>query len=265
MIMPLSIKVLLSRVFLILPLTSAVAFTLLSVSIPSQAQSQNAPEGRQRGGATYIKFEPPTLGNTPGGNAPGGRARGGASRGECPSVTQPLTAIVPTTNGSVGGLTWSDHPTFWFYVPYALTADRPAEFVLLDEHNKYVYQTTLMSTKNTNAGIIGVTLPDTVTISPGTSYQWVFMVNCEIDNPIFTRGSIQRPPLDAALAQQIAQAEPLEKVRIYAANGIWFDALTVLATLKAEHPDDQAIATAWKSLLQSVDLTDVADQPFVDL
>ncbi|HEY9640586.1 MAG TPA: DUF928 domain-containing protein [Coleofasciculaceae cyanobacterium] len=239
-------------------LTGAIALTLISLLTHTPAQAQNAPGARQRGGATYIKFEPPALGN-----APGGRARGGASRGECPTVTQPLTALVPTINGSVGGLTGTDHPTFWFYVPYALTADHPAEFVLLDQHNKYVYQTTLIGGQNPDTGILGVTLPDTLTLTAGQSYQWVFMVNCEIDNPIFTRGSIQKITLNAPLAQQIAQAAPLEKARLYAEHGIWFDALTTLAGLKTDQPTDPAIAAAWKSLLESVDLADVADKPFV--
>jgi Domain of Unknown Function (DUF928) len=259
MIMQFSIKVFRSRiVWQVLPVSGAIALALICVLTSTPAHSQNAPEGRQRGGATHIKFQPSALGN-----APGGRARGGASRGECPAVAQPLTAIVPTLNGSVGGLTSTDHPTFWFYVPYALTDDRPAEFVLLDDQNKYVYQTTLMNAESSDTGIIGVTLPDTVVLTAGKSYQWVFMVNCEVDNPIFTRGSIQKLTLDPALVQQIAQAEPLEKVRLYAENGIWFDALTALAALKTQQPQDEAIATAWKSLLESVELADVADQPFV--
>jgi hypothetical protein len=222
------------------------------------AFAQDAPDGRTRGGATHIKFEPPTLGN-----APGGRSRGGASRGECPAATLPLTAIVPTVNNTVGGLTTVDHPSFWFYVPYALNSDRSAEFILLDDQNKYVYQTTLMNSESDAVGITRVTLPATITLEKDRLYQWVFIVNCEIDNPIFTRGSIRKVTIDPSLSSKIKQAEDLEKARLYAENGIWFDALTTLAELKIAKATDGAIATEWQSLLQSVDLADIADSPFV--
>ena len=250
--MKISIAVLAPLFSLSLTLTA----TLTALAIPDAAQ--NAPEGRLRGGATYIKFEPPAFGN-----APGGRSRGGASRGECPAATLPLTAIVPTVNGGVGGLTTADHPSFWFYVPYALNGDRSAEFVLLDDHNKYIYRTTLVNRESDAIGITRITLPTTITLEKDRLYQWVFMVNCEIDNPIFTRGSIRRVALDSALSDKIKQAEVLGKARLYAENGIWFDALTTLAELRIAEPGDAAIALEWQSLLQSVDLADVADSPFV--
>lgn len=234
----------------------SLSLTLAALAVPDAAQ--NAPEGRLRGGATYIKFEPPALGN-----APGGRSRGGASRGECPAATLPLTAIVPTVNGGVGGLTTTDQPSFWFYVPYALNGDRSAEFILLDDQNRYIYQTTLVNGESDAIGIMQVTLPATVALEKDRLYQWVFMVNCEIDNPIFTRGSIRKVTIDPALSTKIRQAEALEQVRLYAENGIWFEALSTLAELKTAKPGDAAIALEWESLLQSVDLADIADSPFV--
>ncbi|MBW4660427.1 MAG: DUF928 domain-containing protein [Drouetiella hepatica Uher 2000/2452] len=222
------------------------------------ALAQDAPATGIQSRTTHIKFEPPALGN-----APGGRSRGGASRGECPAATLPLTAIVPTVNGGVGGLTTADQPSFWFYVPYALNGDRSAEFVLLDDQNRYIYQTTLVNGESDAIGITQVTLPATVVLEKDRLYQWVFMVNCEIDNPIFTRGSIRKVTIDPVLSTKIQQAEALEQVRLYAENGIWFEALSTLAELKTAKPGDAAIALEWKSLLQSVDLTDIADSPFV--
>jgi len=247
---PISISVLFAP---LLPL----ALTLTALTTPP-ALAQDAPDGRLRGGATHIKFEPPALGN-----APGGRSRGGASRGACPAAALPLTALVPTVQSAVGGLTTADHPTFWFYVPYALTAEHAAEFVLLDDQNRYVYRTTLVNTNSNAIGITQVTLPATVTLEKDKLYQWVFMVNCEIDNPIFTRGSIRKVTIDPTLSNKIKQAGDLEKARLYAENGIWFDALTTLAALKIAKPGDAAIALEWRSLLQSVDLADVVDQSFV--
>ncbi|NJR66225.1 MAG: DUF928 domain-containing protein [Leptolyngbyaceae cyanobacterium CRU_2_3] len=117
--------------------------------------------------------------------------------------------------------------------------------------------------RSTATGVVGITLPDTITLEAEKSYQWVFMVNCEMDNPIFTRGNIQKVNLDTALTQQIARSEPLQQARLYAENGIWFDALTTLAVLRMDQPEDQTIAAAWRSLLRSVDLADIIGKPFM--
>jgi hypothetical protein len=241
--------------------------SLLLAQIP-QPPSPGRPTGSPRGGATW--FTPPVPPST---GLPSGSQRGGASRGDCPNVSPHLTALVPlvkTANSTGNGLVWGQttvaQPTFWFYIPYALNSDHPAEFVLLDEQNKYVYQTPLFSdeTSMSHSGIIRVKLPETVALEPGQIYQWVFMLNCEVDNPIFTRGAIQRVAATPELTAQLAQAStPEAKARVYAANGIWFDALNLLAEQKINKPEDDAIATAWNSLLQSVELSDIADKPLI--
>lgn len=243
----------------ILPLTVATALTIVAIAAPTPAQ--DAPGARQRGGASRIKFEQTVLPNV---DAPGGRQRGGASRtGNCPSVPQPLTALVPASNNSVLGLTTAAHPTLWFYVPYVLNSDHPAEFVLLDDRNRYIYQTTLADAQTEETGIIRIALPETIALEPNKLYRWAFTVNCGADSSVFTLGGIQRVTIDTALGAQIEQATGFDRANLYAQNGIWFDALTTLAVLKQENPSDATIAAAWESLLQSVALEDVANQPFV--
>jgi hypothetical protein len=245
-------------------LVLGVAIALSVVTLPIAAlpsAAQDAPGSRQRGGASQIKFDPPVLPNV---DAPSGRQRGGASRtGNCPEVAQPLTALVPAQNDSVIGLTTAAQPTLWFYVPYVLNADHPAEFVLLDEGNRYVYRTTLANASTESTGIVQISLPETVTLEPDKLYRWAFTVNCGIDSSVFTIGGIQRVTIDSPLSMQIEQATGLDQVSLYAQNGIWFDALTGLANLKQENPTDAAIATEWENLLRSVGLEEVTNQPFV--
>ena len=245
---------------LVLPLAVAIA---LATTV---AQAQDAPGGRQRGGASHIEYQPPTLSNV---GAPGNRRRGGASRtGSCPAVAQPLTALVPTVKDSVGGLTTAANPTLWFYVPYVLNTDHPAEFALLNDRNQYVYQTTLANAQTDATGIIEVALPSTVALEVGKPYRWALTVNCGADSSVFVMGGIQRvAPLGAdAMSNPPSGSEAaanLDRASLYAEHGIWFDALTILAELKQAKPDDAAIAAEWQSLLQSATLEDLANQPFV--
>lgn len=236
--------------FLTIALLTCVS---LNVSTELSSQAQDVPPSPRNS----LRFIPPDAPQS----APSGRGRGGASRtGSCPTVTQPLTALVPTVDRSVWGLTTAERPSFWFYVPYVLNTDHSAEFVLLDEQNKYIYQTPLADTAAAQTGIIQVALPLTVSLAENKTYQWILLVNCETAS-VFIRGSIQRVPASAALTAQLNQAVgALNKARIYAENGLWFDALGLVADLKRAEPQNGAIATEWRSFLESAGLADVADQ-----
>lgn len=222
-----------------IPLTAAV---LLSSLAPAIAAVQ------------FIPPPPPDQGYPP------GSLRGGASRGDCPQVATPLTALAPPAGW---GLTIRDRPTFWFYVPYSLTDDRPGEFVLLDADRNYVYQTS--NIRSAGAGIIQITLPPSVPpLAIGQRYQWTLMIGCESDNPIFTQGSIERIAPPADLSDRLARSTPLEQADLLANQGIWYDALTTLAELHIADPTDRTIAANWYTLMQSVGLSDLADQPLLD-
>jgi hypothetical protein len=240
------------------PLSLGVAWCLLASGHPLPALAQ--PDGSEMRIAQFSPPPPPSQGR------PSGNQRGGASRGACSAEEPRLTALVPEVNDPAGtfvwGLTTQARPTFWFYVPYALSADLPAEFVLLNDQNQPVYQTVL-SNLNTQPGIIQVSLPETAEpLAVDQTYQWVFMLGCDV--PIFTRGSIQRVAPSPTLESQLAQASsPKQKADLYAANGIWFDALTTLADLRQAQPGDSTVATDWANLMQSVGLADIADKPLV--
>ncbi|NJL09662.1 MAG: DUF928 domain-containing protein [Calothrix sp. SM1_7_51] len=45
---------------------------------------------------------------------------------------------------------------------------------------------------------------------------------------------------------------------LYAANGIWFDSITLLAQLRQKNPNDSSLAADWQSLLQSIKLENLA-------
>ena len=124
------------------------AFALALVSFYNGSfvvQAQSKPE------SSAVRFVKPVVARR--GAPPSGRQTGSASRGECSAVSQPLTALVPTTqepfpqtnqvddpelsrSESVLGLTTSQSPTLWFYNPYS--AKFPVEFVLSKWAGKFI-------------------------------------------------------------------------------------------------------------------------------
>jgi Domain of Unknown Function (DUF928) len=223
----------------------------LSQSVPSQQNIQQ----------TQIIFNDPT---PPSQGSPSGRRWGGASRGPCRKF-EGLAALVPANNGMVWGKTTSDRPTFWFYLPNQLTAQTPIEFVVQDSADNYVYKTRFTAPQ-TQSGLINLPIPATTkSLEVGKTYSWTLSVYCDPDKPstaVFVNGTIQRISLDAALQNRLQQATPVEQVGLYAANGIWFEALNTLANLYRTQSNQKSIATAWTSLLQQVNLGSMTQMPF---
>ncbi|MCC5636987.1 DUF928 domain-containing protein [Nostoc sp. CHAB 5844] len=208
-----------------------------------------------------------------------GRRAGMGSRDNCPAVTTALTALVPLqeeqqvskqtdkpVSGIVGGLTTSERPTFWFYVPYTQDLTASAEFILQDSAGNDIYRNAIALPPK--PGVIGVSLPFNASLQVGKTYRWYLKVLCNQQQtasvPIYVEGDIQRVNLDSHVMQQSqAAVEPRQKVAIYAANGIWFDSLTMLAQLRQKNPNDTSVVEDWQSLLRSVNLDNVATAPLV--
>lgn len=208
-----------------------------------------------------------------------GRRSGMGSRNDCPAVETHLTALVPfqerlgtnkqtdaSTSVDVWGLTTSERPMFWFYVPYT---NMSAEFVLQDSEENEIYKNQNIALR-AKSGVIGISLPSTVTpLEVGKTYRWFLKIRCNQQQttsvPIYVEGDIQRVNLNPSLEQQLqGTTDPRQKMAIYAANGIWFDALTMLGQLRLANSDDASLAADWQSLLQSIKLENIAAFPLVN-
>ncbi|WP_373525870.1 DUF928 domain-containing protein [Nostoc sp.] len=198
------------------------------------------------------------------------------SRENCPKVETPLTALIPfrerglatkqkdnSAPKDVWGLTTAERPTFWFYVPYTKdVANLSAEFVLQDGEENDVYRQAIALPPK--PGVMSVPLPSTVApLQVSKTYRWYFKVHCNQQQtasyPVQVEGDIQRVSLQSNVAKQLAAAtDPREKIAIYAASGIWYDPLNMLAQLRLANPNDVSLATDWQSLLQSIKLQQLA-------
>ena len=189
--------------------------------------------------------------------------QGGSLRGGCASSNQlSLTALVPENKV---GLTVSDYPTFFFYLPQ--TEAELAEFILEDQSGNQIYKQTL--TISNLSGAIGISIPANKNVPPlevGKSYRWNFTVICNAQDrsaDVWETGIVQRVQLSADILRQLEKADPRQKTVIYAENGIWQDALSTLAAARRANPNDAGLTADWESLLDSVTLGKIAREPIV--
>jgi hypothetical protein len=229
-----------------------------------------------------VKLPPPPPNRGIAGNRVGGASRV-SSRDpidESPNSNRRLTALVPEYKNlaeagkskpeltKVWGLTASEQPTLWFYIPYSQDSISRIDFILNDgdnSANRTVYQNSIQPP--TQPGIINFPLPKTnVPFAIDKLYQWELKLTMkrQLDKEISVKGWIQRAGLNSDLSNLIKQATPDRQAAIYAENGLWYDALSTLAELRRDRPQDLAIVQDWKNILKSVDLGKLANKPFVN-
>lgn len=190
-----------------------------------------------------------------------GRREGGGTRGPCIRGQKLLMPLIPQ---DAFGATLSTEPAFFWFVPRSNAAE--AEFKLMDVQSRTeVYSDTLSLTGE--AGIVSLRLPKSVTtssIKPGQNYVWQFTLVCSKSEPsanIVVEGNFQQFPVDPLLNQKLQQASLPDRSAIYAANGIWQDAINILVQQRCTNPADSLALNRWKTLLRSVKLDNYANEP----
>ena len=194
---------------------------------------------------------------------PGSRD-GGGRRNPCKVDEKQLKALVTVykilESELVLGFTNAEHPTFWFYVPYS---GCPLEFVLKDEQDNDIYQTTLTASDDL-PGVISVRLPSTVApLEIGKRYRWYLSVlDPKKPDEVLdgVDGWVQRESLNLTVQNQLETATLSQRVALYAANGMWHEALTTASELRRIDGNSHE----WTVLLQAVDLEDIASEPILE-
>lgn len=230
---------------------------LLLVQPPATTPSKQLNES-----LTFAAPKPPA-----GIGAPTRRSNAG-SRG-CPTSSdkkKPLTALVPvyeTPNQRlVWGVTTAEQPTFWVYLPYRFAPEHSVEFVLKDDQENYVYKTKFPG-QGTPPGIVNLRLPSSVSLEANKDYSWHFLTYCDSQTPSsYVNGLIRRVERPS-LESQLKLAKSQERTTLYATNGIWHDALTNLAELRRNNPENKNLKNDWARLLQSIGLEQLASETFV--
>jgi Domain of Unknown Function (DUF928) len=193
---------------------------------------------------------------------PGNRVEGSMRCGEY-SPPVPLIALIPQ---STMGLTISEHPTLLFYIPDANLEGVHLEFAIYDRESKNPIYQQKISLKSGDA-IIAIDLSKSPSLPPlavGKVYSWNFSLFFDpedMSNSTFVAGWIQRVAPKSEIQHQLNTVLPQQQPAIYAANGIWYEAVASLAKLRCSHPNDVTFTSNWESLLQQVGLSEIAKKP----
>lgn len=181
-----------------------------------------------------------------------GRREGGGTRGiGCPGS---MTALIPE---STMGRTASSQPAFFLYIPGTIN-QKILEFEIADESDKTLYKTTFPLSLD-GPGIVGIQWsPDSqfVTLEENKNYRWYIALKCEKNDPsndLLVSGWINSVTLNAAQKLQLQQtSDPLERLKIYAKQGLWYETLSTLATLKLQDSENDPVKNQWSDLLKSI-------------
>lgn len=198
--------------------------------------------------------------------APGEREAAATRAPFCPSAEDkpPLTALIPEKNI---GLTASERPTFWFYVPYPPKLQSLVEFALHHKNGAEIYKTTFRLQET--PGIISLNLPETKpALDSGKEYKWRFSLLCNLVDQAevpFVEGWVKQDTPSPALQEQLKAAAPRDRIALYAANGFWYDTLSAIAQLRQTYSQDATLVADWNNVLQSesVKLDKITSVPIV--
>jgi len=231
------------------------------IGYPTGVQAQLIELASSQQSYTKARFFPPS---GSGGGRPVKRKDAGSS-GSCETANitggEFLTALVPKRDAHA--LTVDPYPTLWFYIPYQ--SFHSMEFELQDENYKTLDKMIMIPT-SALPGIIRFRLPSA--LQEGKQYNWRLIVYCQDPQStsgnqveFFVEGSIKRVPKSSALESELRGAvTESEQAAIYARNGVWFEAVTLLGNLR----QGSGNSADWAELLDSVGLGDIAPKPIID-
>ncbi|MBW4493050.1 MAG: DUF928 domain-containing protein [Oscillatoria princeps RMCB-10] len=219
---------------------------------PEDSAPKDSTGGASRGEGT---FQPPD-------DAAPSDSTAAASRGDAAS----LVALMPETNI---GRTVAARPTFFVYVPPAQTGKgKQVFFSLQDENQNPHYQTRIEIPRS--GGIVSFQLPEAAPeLEVGKNYKWFFIVTesgkrLRADTSGVTGWVKRVEPAPEMLSKQKLGAS-LELVKLYGAQGVWYDTLATLAELRQKQPSDSTVAAQWRQLLEQVGLGAIANQAVTEI
>lgn len=223
----------------------------------SATQQSGTAVNSENAASRNTQFNPPNSLGTPRRRVSAATRRGSS----CTSSNQSIIALAPLEDPQI---TTSKYPTLFFYVPQ--TNAQALELVLQDENQEVINKTTFKTPAK--SGIVSV-IPakSTPQLKVGKTYRWFFSVVCDSSQrsqDLVVQGSIVRLAPDEKLLRQLATRDMRERANIYAQSGSFTDALTSLAQLRRQRPNDADLKTDWQDLLRSVDLQGISNAPLLE-
>ena len=256
-----------SRYTMLARILTVVLILWLAVNVPAKVQAQSS------SASLSSKLENAFGENAFREDVASETSLGGGSR--CPCETgdsKPFAALLPASGM---GETVAEYPTVFWYMPKISSEDRPAptvKFVLRDEKSQEVYSTTYVLVRSREGfvgspGIMSLTAVTPTPLEIGREYRWQLTLRCDsTDLEDRSRdetweSGLKRVQPDPNLVIRVQQATPEERVALYADARLWYETVGTLLELRREYPNDKNLADAWKTLLNSVGLKTISEEP----
>lgn len=196
-------------------------------------------------------------------------------RGKCSDVSQAFVGLVPpeetpavvggeptlsTTMKSFVGFTSEAFPSLWFHIP-ALPPDvESLELMVQDAGNTDLMNEPLVIPLSGTPGVYPIDWHiSEVPLEVGQAYHWYLSILCNAERPSRNPSIdawVQRVALTPAIARSLTTATERERIELYIEDGLWHDALTQLAKLRCQRPNDPELTDDWITLLNSVGVAD---------
>lgn len=195
---------------------------------------------------------PPSRGTPPG-------KEGTGSRGDCleKTDTPPITRIIGANQSR---FTVSDRPTIWIYLPYTTKDASSGEFSLQDGDTEIFRDRIQLPSQ---PGIVGIRLPNKIAaLKVDREYRWYVDINCsgsgtasDSQTPASLTGIVEKKLVSGELERDLQTAKsPLDKVLVYGKYQIWYEAITELAQLRLQEPNNSQYRKVWVSFLNDKDI-----------
>ena len=183
-------------------------------------------------------------------------ARGGGSRyGD----NQPaaIMALLPQT---YFGTTVYQRPEILVYLPQSEAKE--GIFSIKDARGNTLHEMTV--SVSGKAGVISIKVPTDLKIDK--NYQWFLAL--KMDGQISPRtpyvdGWIKRIQPNKEIARSMQEKDLLDVAKAFGKEGVWYDCVATLASLRAAQPNNPTLKKHWSELLESVGLQDIEKAPII--
>ena len=183
----------------------------------------------------------------------GGGTRSAAAR------TFALSALAPNETG----YTTRDKPTLYWYV--SETLQKPVELTIISNESleaaaKPALELTLQPPLA--GGVHALSLEEHgLALKPGVEYQWFVAIvdnAAQRSNDIIAGGTIKRVAETDTVRSDLKVASAASRPALYAAEGIWYDAIDELSRQIGAEPANRRLHEQRAALLEQVGLTEPA-------
>ncbi|MEO1377659.1 MAG: DUF928 domain-containing protein [Cyanobacteria bacterium J06635_10] len=183
-------------------------------------------------------------------------ARGGGSRN---GDNQPaaIMALLPQT---YFGTTVYQRPEILVYLPQSEAKE--GVFSIKDIKGNTLHKITVPVSGK--AGVISIKAP--IDLKVEKNYQWFLAL--KIDGQLSPRtpyvdGWIKRIQPNKEIARSMQEKDLLNVAKTFGKQGVWYDCVAALASLRAAQPNNPTLKKHWSELLESVGLQDIEKAPVI--